>query len=70
MWAAYFQADGEMRHTICVTRFVWTAEHEKIQFIERMTNPEVGRWWAWVEEIDEEKLPEIEEDFPGLPYGV
>lgn len=55
-WAAYFQADGDHRHTITVCRFEHTATHLAAEFIKRMTNPEVGLWWVWVEEI---KGPEI-----------
>ena len=49
MWACYFQADGEMRHLIAVRRFIWSAEHERLKFIERMTHPEIGLWWTWTE---------------------
>lgn len=51
-WAAYFQADGEHRHTITVRRFKHSAEFEVEQFVKRMTNPEVGLWWVWVEETN------------------
>jgi hypothetical protein len=50
MWTAYFQADGEMRWTIASCRFKHKAEYERDKFIERMTNPEVGTWFTWVEE--------------------
>ena len=49
MWSAYFQADGEHRYTIAVCRFKHTAEFEAEKFTARMTNPEVGVWWVWVE---------------------
>lgn len=52
--AAYFQADGEMRYTIAVTKFRHTAEFERDEFIKRMTHPEVGVWWTWIEETDVE----------------
>jgi hypothetical protein len=54
MWSAYFQADGEHRYTIAVTRFKHTAEFEAEKLTARMTNPEVGVWWVWVEETDED----------------
>jgi len=53
MWAAYYQADGEMRHTIAVCKIKHTAEYEAELFIGRMTHPEVGTWWVYVEEVDE-----------------
>ena len=48
-WTAYFQADGEHRHTIAVRRFKHTAVFEAEKFIQRMTNPKSGLWWVWVE---------------------
>lgn len=51
MWAAFFQADGEHRHTITTCRYQHTAEYEAEKFISRMTNP-VGVWWVWVEETN------------------
>lgn len=53
MWAAYYQADGEMRFTIAIKKFQGAAEQEKDAFVARMSHPEVGRWWAWVEKIEE-----------------
>jgi hypothetical protein len=53
MWTAYFQADGELRHTIAVAKFSWTAEQKAKEFQDRMTHPEVGLWWIWVEGDDE-----------------
>lgn len=52
-WTAYFQANGEHRHTIAVRRFKHTAEFNAEEFVARMTNPEVGLWWVWVEETEE-----------------
>lgn len=52
MWTAFFQADGEIRHTIAVRKFQHSAQHEADEFIKRMTNPEVGLWWVWVEGDD------------------
>jgi hypothetical protein len=53
-WTAFFQADGEHRYTIAVRRLKHTAEFEAEKFKDRMTNPEVGVWWVWVEETDED----------------
>jgi hypothetical protein len=53
MFAAYFLADGDARHTISVRRFQHTAEYDIDQFVKRMTHPEVGVWWVWVEEVEE-----------------
>ena len=55
MWAAYFQEDDSLRYTIATTTFKHTAEFERDEFVKRMTDPEVGIWWAWVESVDEEK---------------
>ena len=55
MWAAYFQEDDSLRYEIAVTKFKHTAEFERDEFAKRMSNPEVGVWWAWVESVDEEK---------------
>jgi hypothetical protein len=52
MWAAYFQADDEIRFTIATKRHRHTAEFEMEKFIQRMTNPEVGVWFCWVEETE------------------
>lgn len=52
MWAAYFQADGEIRHTIAVKKFRGAAEQAAADFVARMSNPEVGVWFTWVEETD------------------
>ena len=49
MWTAYYQADGEHRHTIAVRRLKHTAVFEAEKFIARMTNPDVGVWWVWLE---------------------
>jgi len=49
MWVAYFQADGEHRYTIAECRLKHTAVFEAEKFVARMTNPEVGVWWVWVE---------------------
>lgn len=54
MWAAYFQADGEIRHTIAVKKFRGAAEQAALDFVARMSNPEVGVWFTWVEETDGE----------------
>lgn len=52
MWTAFFQVDGEMRYTIAVTTFEHTAEFERDEFVKRMSNPEVGIWFTWVEETN------------------
>jgi hypothetical protein len=51
MWVVYFQADGEMRHEVGRYRFLHTAEYEAEGFKQRMTNPDVGLWWVWIEEV-------------------
>ena len=50
MWIAYFQTDGEMRHEIARTKYEHTAQFEADEFVKRMSNPEVGLYWVWVEE--------------------
>lgn len=62
MWAAYFQADGEMRHTIAVNKFKGAVEQAIENFVTRMTNPEVGTWFAWVEECDASVRPDNTSD--------
>jgi hypothetical protein len=52
MWAAYFQVDGDMRHTVAVRKFRGAVEQALEEFVARMTNPEVGVWFTWVEECD------------------
>ena len=54
MWAAYFQEDDSLRYEIAVTKFKHTAEFERDEFVKRMTDPEVGIWWAWVESVEED----------------
>ena len=49
-FTAFYQVDGEHRYVIATTRFKHTAEFEVEKFISRMTNPEVGVWFTWVEE--------------------
>jgi hypothetical protein len=51
MWTAFFQADGELRHTIKTTKYEHTAQFEADEFVKRMSNPEVGLWWVWLEEV-------------------
>ena len=55
MWVAFFQCDGDMRYTIAVTKFKHTAEFERDEFVKRMTHPEVGVWFTWLEETDGEE---------------
>jgi hypothetical protein len=50
MWVAYFQENGAMRHTIARTKYEHTAQFEADEFVKRMSNPEVGLWWVWLEE--------------------
>lgn len=59
-WAAYFQADGDMRHTIAVKRFEHTAAFERDEFVKRMTHPEVGVWFTWLEEVADEEQDRAE----------
>lgn len=56
MWAAYFQADDEHRHTIAVRKYRHTAEFDCQEFVDRMSNPEAGVWFVWVEETDEREI--------------
>lgn len=60
MFAAFFQADGEMRHTIAVTKFRHTAEFEMEMFVARMTHPEVGVWFVWIDEVTEEEANDLQ----------
>ena len=50
IWTAYFQENGSMRHTIASRKFKHSAEFDAEEFKKRMTHPEVGLWWIWVEE--------------------
>lgn len=52
MWAAYYQEDGALRHTIAVKKLCHQAEWAANEFIDRMTYPGVGLWWVWVEATD------------------
>jgi hypothetical protein len=54
MWVAYFQEDGAMRHEIARTKYEHTAQFEADEFVKRMSNPEVGLWWVWIESDDAE----------------
>jgi len=51
MWVAYFQADEEMPYVVAINKFKGAAEAALERFIARMSHPEVGVWWAWVEPI-------------------
>lgn len=51
-WTAYFQSDGDLRYEIAVTKFRHTAEFERDEFVKRMSHPEAGVWFTWVEETD------------------
>jgi hypothetical protein len=51
MWVAYFQENGAMRHEIARTKYEHTAQFEADEFVKRMSNPEVGLWWVWLEEV-------------------
>ena len=55
MWVAYFQADGEQRYTIETSKFKGAVEQAEKDFVARMSHPEVGKWWTWVEETLEEE---------------
>lgn len=59
MWAAYFQADNEHRHTISVVKTKHRAEFDVDNFVARMTNPEVGVWFVWVEEVTDGDIAKI-----------
>lgn len=52
-WTAYYQADGEMRHTIAVCKLKHQAELEQENFVARIPHPEVQIFWTWVEETNE-----------------
>ena len=49
MWAAYFQENGAMRHTIAVAKFEHTVQYKLDEFVKRMSHPSVGIWWVWIE---------------------
>lgn len=53
-WTAFFQADGELRHTIAVAKFEHTVQHKLDEFVNRMSHPEVGLWWVWTEETGDD----------------
>jgi hypothetical protein len=55
MWTAYYQCDGEIRHTIATTKFMYTADHALDKFVARIPRPFVQLWWGWVEETAEEQ---------------
>jgi hypothetical protein len=57
MWTAYWQADGDMRYEIATTTFKHTAEFERDEFIKRMTHPECGVWFTWLESDTGEVRP-------------
>lgn len=52
-WAAYYLADGEMRHTIAVAGTKYRAEFERDKFVGRMNETKPQIFWAWVEETNE-----------------
>ena len=52
MWVAFFQFDGDMRYEIAAAKFKHTAEFERDKFVKRMTHPEVGVWFTWLEETN------------------
>lgn len=52
-FTAYFQANEELRYTIGTAKMRHTAEFACENLIKRMTHPEVGIWWVWVEETDD-----------------
>lgn len=60
MWAAYFQEVEGHRWTIAVKKLRHQAEYEIEKFVARMTHPEVGIWWTWVEETDVRPTEECE----------
>ncbi len=60
-YAAFFQENGGLRHTIGVFKMKHRAELACEQFVARMSNPEVGPWWVYIGETDE-PLTEKRED--------
>jgi hypothetical protein len=62
MWTAYFQVDGEQRYEVSTRKFRHTVELELEKFLKRITHPEVGVWWVWVEETDAPYFPAEEQD--------
>jgi len=54
MWAAYFQENGAMRHTIAVAKFEHTVQYKLDEFVKRMSHPSVGIWWVWIEESEDD----------------
>lgn len=51
MWAAYYQFDGDIRFTVATKKFRGAVEQILVDFVARMTHPEVGLWWVWIEEV-------------------
>jgi hypothetical protein len=67
MWTAYWQADGDLRYEIAVTKFKHTAEFERDEFVKRMSKPEVGTWFTWVEDdetFDDNPVNAFGDPFP------
>lgn len=54
MWAAYFQVDGDQRHTIAVSKYRGVVDQAIEDFKTRMSHPEVGVWFTWVEETNDD----------------
>ncbi len=52
MWAAFFQADGEMRYLISTREYRHRAEYDIEEFKARMSHPEIGVWFCWCEEME------------------
>jgi len=55
MWAAYFQEVEGQRWTIAIKKLRHQAEYECEKFVARMTHPEVGIWWVYVEEVTDDE---------------
>lgn len=57
MWTAYWQTDGDMRYEIASCNRIHTAVFERDEFIKRMTHPERGVWFTWLESDTGEVRP-------------
>lgn len=61
MWTstAYYQCDGEMRHTIATRKLRHQADFEMEKFEARMLahGQPVEIYWLWVETTEEEPFP-------------
>jgi hypothetical protein len=57
MWIAYWQCDGDLQYEIATANRKHTAEFERDEFVKRMTHPEVGVWFTWLESDTGEVTP-------------